>query len=260
VTRNKTASGTSYAAAGDAGNPALVLLHGLGSDCLMWKNQMEPFAAQGYRVVAPDLLGHGESPKVETLTLDDWAGQIVELARELALSRFTLAGISMGGVIAQHFAVKHESMIARLSICDSFSDLSRPVDRLLGSMQLAAFPVFRLMGPKAFAKAMISAYKADYAAQAREYLYEACLRADFSQLALARKAINGVRALDALRSFKAPTQVLVGDQFGGYFINMNRKIADAIPGARFTVIENSMDPSCLVQPEAYNRLVLDFLK
>jgi hypothetical protein len=53
---------------------------------------------------------------------------------------------------------------------------------------------------------------------------------------------------------------MVGDQFGKSFIETNRKIADGIKGAKFVVLKDAMDPSNLVNPEAFNQEVLTFLK
>ncbi len=100
----------------------------------------------------------------------------------------------------------------------------------------------------------------DFAYRARDYLYEAALDADLDQLLLARKAINRIHALDRLPEVRVPSLVLVGDAFGQLFVDINKKIADHLGNARFHVIANSMDPSCLVQPEEFNRLVLEFLR
>jgi hypothetical protein len=53
---------------------------------------------------------------------------------------------------------------------------------------------------------------------------------------------------------------MVGDQFGEWFIEINRKIAGAMPRSKFVVLENAMDPSNLVNPVDFNREVLKFLR
>ena len=107
---------------------------------------------------------------------------------------------------------------------------------------------------------MISAYKQDYAKKARDYLHDVTVSADLTQLMLARRAINRVKVLDELHRIGCPSLVLVGDQFGKVFVEINRRIADHLPRARFEVLADSMDPSCLVQPETFNRTVLGFLR
>jgi hypothetical protein len=58
------------------------------------------------------------------------------------------------------------------------------------------------------------------------------LDADFEQLALARKAINQIDAIRKTEGDGIPTLVMVGDQFGDAFIEINRKIADGIKGSK----------------------------
>lgn len=65
--KNTDGTETVYSALGNAANEAIVLLHGIGVDHTMWQLQMEAFASNGFYVLAPDLLGHGQSSKVEHL-------------------------------------------------------------------------------------------------------------------------------------------------------------------------------------------------
>lgn len=84
-------------------------------------------------------------------------------------------------------------------------------------------------------------------------------KADFDQLIRARKAINKIDAIGKIAGERIPTLILVGDQFGKSFVDINRKIAQGIKGSQFVILENSMDPSNLVNPKAFNKAVLDFL-
>ncbi|MGD9144874.1 MAG: alpha/beta hydrolase, partial [Anaerolineae bacterium] len=69
-----------------------------------------------------------------------------------------------------------------------------------------------------------------------------------------------IDAIQRIEGDGMPTLVMVGDQFGDAFIEINRKIADGIKGSKFVVLTDSMDPSNLVNPVAFNREVLAFLK
>jgi 3-oxoadipate enol-lactonase len=251
---------TYYETTGDERAPVLLLLHGLGAEHGMWNEQIEPFVGAGLRLVVPDLLAHGKSSKVATLTLDDWSAQINALMASLQIDKFSVAGVSMGGVIAQHHAVHNQDRLEKLIIVDSFSDLRTFVEKLLGVSQVISLPLFKLLGKRIFAAAMASSYKRDFAYRARTYLHERSLEADFGQLLLARRAINRIHVLDRLPEVQVPSLVVVGDAFGQLFVDINEKIANHLPNSRFHVIANSMDPSCLVQPEEFNRLVLDFMR
>lgn len=253
-------SKTFYSESGNPTAETIMLLHGIGADQQMWRPQMEPFAAAGYHVLAPDLLGHGQSAKVESLTLQDWERQINDLLDAKNIARCILIGVSMGGVIAQSYAANNAARVSHLILSDTFGELKTFVERALGFSQIVGFNLYKLLGAKLLAKGMASAYKAPYADGARDYFAKVSLDADFDQLILARKAINGIDILDKLRPLDLPALVMVGDQFGKTFVEINRKIAAALKNAQFVVLSPSMDPSNLVQPEAFNREVVQFLE
>ena len=257
--KNQDGTETFYRTLGDPSDDTLVLLHGLGADHRMWEPQMGPLVEAGYRLLVPDLLGHGRSSRVDRLSLQDWQDQLVDLLDERDVERCVPVGVSMGGAIAQAFAVNHRERVNGMVLCDTFAELGTPAAKARGFSQVVAFRIMQVLGRGALARAMAAAYKEPFAHRARDYFSEVSLEADPDQLILARKAINRIDVLGELKLLDLPALVLVGDQFGTWFIETNRKVADAIEGARFTVLKESMDPSNLVSPEAFNREVLRFL-
>lgn len=235
----------------------LLLIHGLGADRNMWLPQINSYPKLGFRLIVPDLRGHGRSSQVESLEISDWSEDLRELLDHLDVEKATVVGVSMGGVIAQSFAVKHPERTARLIVCDSFCELSSFGDKLKGFFALAGLYPVKLFGKEVLAKAVGSAY-AD--PEVKEYFVEVTRRADLDQIILARKAINKVDFFDELRSLSLSALVLVGTNFGESFVAMSRKIAEAIPGARFHALENAGDPSNLVNTEAFDREVVKFLR
>jgi len=247
-----------YDTAGDAAGEPVFLIHGLGAERGMWKHQIGPLAEAGYVVVAPDMLGHGASSRVEELSLDDFVFEIDLLADHLGVNSFTIVGISMGGVIAQHYAVQRPQRLRSVVIADSFGDLQSLMERLIGMSQIVSFRILGLLGRDVFARVITSAYRPTFAKEARKYLYAQALQADIGQLILARKAINRVRVFAGLEQLDIPALVIVGDQCGQRFVDINRKIASHMRNSEFAVIKGAMDPSCLVKPARFNQLVLDF--
>ncbi|MEM6424565.1 MAG: alpha/beta fold hydrolase [Cyanobacteria bacterium P01_D01_bin.128] len=258
--KNTDGTETVYSALGDAANEVIVLLHGIGADHQMWQPQMAEFASSGFYVLAPDLLGHGQSSKVKHLELRDWEHQILDLLREHQRETCILVGVSMGGAIAQSFAVHYSNRVSRLIVSDTFAELKTPLERALGLSQIVGFWIFKRVGAAAMAKGMASTYKAPFAKPAKDYFSRVALEADFDQLILARRAINRVDVVEQLRHLKIPALVMVGDQFGSFFVEINRKIANAIQNAQFVVLSEAMDPSNLVNPASFNREVLTFLQ
>ena len=84
-----------------AGRPAVVLLHGLGATAeLNWSTTI-PALSASFRVVAPDVRGHGRAvAEQHRFTLEDAADDVAALAEAMALGPFIVVGYSMGGAIA----------------------------------------------------------------------------------------------------------------------------------------------------------------
>ncbi|MGF1520990.1 MAG: alpha/beta fold hydrolase [Leptolyngbyaceae cyanobacterium] len=157
--KNTDGTETVYSALSNADNEAMVLLHGIGADHAMWQPQMEEFADNSFYVLAPDLLGHGQSSKVKHLELRDWENQIFDLLREHQRETCILVGVSMGGVIAQSFAVNHPDRVSRLIVSDTLAELKTPLERVLGLSQMIGFWFFKYVR----AAGMASTYKAPFA-------------------------------------------------------------------------------------------------
>lgn len=87
--------------AGPEDAPALVLIHGWSQHHLSWSRQLEGGLARRFRLVAPDLRGHGASEKPAQPEAYDnsapWAGDVAAILAALGLSRPILVGWSMGG-------------------------------------------------------------------------------------------------------------------------------------------------------------------
>jgi epoxide hydrolase 4 len=101
-------------AAGPVDGPLVLLLHGFPELARSWRHQLHPLAAAGYRAVAPDLRGYGESElagpyDIATLT-DDIAGLVGALGHE----RATLVGHDWGGAVAWATAARRPELVARL--------------------------------------------------------------------------------------------------------------------------------------------------
>jgi pimeloyl-ACP methyl ester carboxylesterase len=88
------------------GEPAIVLVLGLGSDLRAWARNLDALAAK-HRVVALDLPGFGRSSKPRSApSLRGWAACVDAVARELGLVRPVIVGHSMGGQLALHHALE----------------------------------------------------------------------------------------------------------------------------------------------------------
>lgn len=102
---------------GDDGMP-LFLLHGYTDSSRSW-SLIEPHLA-GYRLVMPDLPGHGLSTAMPLATLEAFADDIIRLADALGIKRFAVIGHSMGAMTALVLAARHGARVTALaSLCGS---------------------------------------------------------------------------------------------------------------------------------------------
>jgi 3-oxoadipate enol-lactonase len=110
-----------YRIAGD-GAESLVLINGVGDDLEGWVNQTDDFVRAGLRVISFDNRGVGESSQPPgPYTSREMAADLKALVTELALPAFHLAGVSMGGAIAQEYAVAYPGDLRSLVLANTFA-------------------------------------------------------------------------------------------------------------------------------------------
>src|SRR5271165_1880847 len=105
----------------DTGSPpVLVLLHGFPLNRELWAEQLKVIGS-AYRVIAPDLRGHGESECPDgAYTMDEMADDVVELLDRLNVKEpVVLGGLSMGGYVALSLVVRHPQRVRGLILCDT---------------------------------------------------------------------------------------------------------------------------------------------
>lgn len=127
-----------------AGSGSLVvLLHGIAGNSMTWEPVI-PRLSGYHRVVAPDLLGHGESSKLAgDYSLGAYANLVRDLLEALGETRGTIVGHSLGGGIAMQFAYQYPERCERLVLVSS-GGLGREVHPLL---RAAALPGAELVLP-----------------------------------------------------------------------------------------------------------------
>jgi pimeloyl-ACP methyl ester carboxylesterase len=131
---------------------AIVLLHGLAGSSETWRSLIGPLSRK-YRVVAPDLLGHGNSTKPRTdYSLGALSVLVRDVLDELGITRATFVGHSLGGGIAMQFVYQHPDYVQRLVLINS-GGLGPDVGMLL---RLASLPGAELVLPVIAAKRLLA--------------------------------------------------------------------------------------------------------
>ena len=102
--------------------PLVVLLHGFPEFWYSWRNQLEPLAAAGFRVVAPDMRGYNLSSKpagAAAYDLERLAGDVRDLVVERGETSARIAGHDWGGAVAWGAAMYHPEVVERLAILNA---------------------------------------------------------------------------------------------------------------------------------------------
>jgi pimeloyl-ACP methyl ester carboxylesterase len=115
--------------------PAVLLVHGITSSSRTWRSVL-PALAEHYDVIAPDLLGHGQSAKPRgDYSLGAYASGLRDLTVALGITSATVVGHSLGGGIALQFAYQFPERTDRLTLVSS-GGLGREVHMLLRAATL----------------------------------------------------------------------------------------------------------------------------
>ena len=254
----------------EAGEGApLVLVHGLTSSKVAWRENIEPLAER-HRVYAVDLPGHGDSDKTN-VNYD--SAFIVGLMREFVLGlgheRVVLAGISLGGGVSLLTALEHPEMVSKLALIGSGA-LGREIAMVI---RLASLPVvgeFMLGGPVDNVGAMARKCFYDKDMVPGDVVKE--LRrtnslpgAREAALTIIRRYISvwGVRRryvmAERLNELAMPTMLFWGANDEIIPVKHARRAAQAIPGAELHVFEKCGHWPQMERTEEFNRLMLGFL-
>ena len=117
--------------------PALLLIHGVGDNSESWET-VHAKLAQRFTVIAPDLLGHGESDKPHAdYSLPAFANGMRDLLAVLGIDRVTVVGHSFGGGVAMQFAYQYPQLVERIVLV-SAGGVAKDVSLAL---RLAAMPM-----------------------------------------------------------------------------------------------------------------------
>jgi pimeloyl-ACP methyl ester carboxylesterase len=124
-----------YLEAGPSDGPVVVLVHGLLSTSGTWGRVLEPLASHGVRVIALDLVGHGDSEPHGEYLLDDFARSLDRFLGALRIDSATICGHSLGGAIAVHFGFHYPHRVQRLVLV-SAGGLGREVHIVLRALSV----------------------------------------------------------------------------------------------------------------------------
>lgn len=239
--------------------PAVVLCHALGARLALWDPQITALSGR-YRLIAYDLRGHGDSEVAPgPYGLDDLADDAAALCTALGVDRFSFVGLSIGGMIGQHLALRHGDRLDALVLAASCCALDAGArDTLDDRIALVAANGMAAQVTPTLERWFTAAYRNARPAEMAEIA--AMLRATSVDGYVG--CSQAIRALDTeaeLGRVRVPTLVISGAADPAMSPAHGRHLAAAIPGAAFEVIDDAAHLCNREQATVFNRLLGDFL-
>ncbi len=241
--------------------PSVVLLHPFPANHEFWMPVAEELSSR-YRLILPDLRGHGESEVGEgPATMVKHAADLLRVMDDAQVGRAPLVGVSIGGYILFEFWRRYRERVAALGQCNTKAPADNAEGRA-GRLQAANDVLER--GTEPFLQTMAGRVLAKTTQEARPDLVQGALRMmrqmspeDIAQVQ--RGMAERPDSMGTLKTINVPTLIVTGDEDLFTGINEAELMRRNIPGSQLRVIAKAGHYSPWEQPSEAARLIRQFL-
>jgi|SRR6202167_345867 len=249
-----------YRVLGDG--PPVVLLHPFPANHEFWMPVAQALATR-YRIILPDLRGHGDSGVGQgPATMDKHAADLAGVMDDADIGRAPLVGVSIGGYIMFEFWRKYRGRAAALVLCNTKAPADSAEARA-GRLQAASDVLER--GTEPFFESMIPRLLGKATRETRPDLVAGALNMmrkmspeDVAQVQ--RGMAERPDSMDTLKTINAPTLLVTGDEDILTGVNEAELMRQHISGSQLRVIPKAGHYSPWEQPEEAARLLRQFLE
>jgi 3-oxoadipate enol-lactonase len=241
--------------------PPVVLLHPFPVHHEFWLPVVDVLATR-YRLILPDLRGHGDSEAGEgPATMDKHAADLARVLDNADIGRAPMVGVSIGGYALFEFWRRHRGRAAALILCNTKAAADNAEARA-GRVQ-AANDVLEL-GTEPFFEGMMQKVLGKTTRESRPDLLEGTLKmmrkmspADVSQVQ--RGMAERPDSMDTLKTINVPTLLVTGDEDPMTGVNEAEIMRQQIAGSQLRVIPKAGHYSPWEQPAEAGRILRQFL-
>lgn len=260
-----------YRLAGDG--PAVLLIHGMAGSSRTWRTIMPELVGR-YRVLAPDLLGHGQSAKpMGDYSLGGFASGLRDLLETLDIDNVTVVGQSLGGGVAMQLGYQYPELVGRMVLVGS-GGLGREVSWMLRALTLPGaeylmpllFPSFaRDAGNAVSGFVGQRGWRAPNVSEMWEAFASLCEVENRHAFVKTLRAVidtggQSVSARDRLYLTEGlPSLIVWGDSDPIIPVEHAHAAHEAMPGSRLEIFEGVGHFPHVERPELFVEVLLDFL-
>ena len=249
----------SYWTLGDG--PPLVLLHPFPVHHEFWLPVADTLASR-YRLIMPDLRGHGESGVGEgPATMDKHAADVRAVMDDADVGRAPMIGISIGGYLLFEFWRKYRGRVAALGLCNTKAPADNTEARA-GRLQAANDVLQR--GTEPFFESMIGKVLSNSTRESRPDLVDGAMRMmkkmspeDVAQVQ--RGMADRPDSVDTLKTINVPTLLVTGDEDATTGVKEAELMRQHIAVSQMRVISKAGHYSAWEQPQDFARVLRQFL-
>ncbi len=241
--------------------PPLVFIHGAAASHDMWKPQVEYFS-NTFTTLTYDIRGHQKTEGAEgNYSFDMLVDDLHELMKALEIEEPVVCGLSLGGMIAQAYAILHPENLHGLVLVDtaisSAMTISDRITKALYPPRLVKWTM-RRMTPEKYADWSFKFFE-EINQEIVEYLKAEQLKMSYDELIKIIDLIYRFKQLP-LETIRVPTLVMLGENERKAVFPHADKMIELIPNSRKVLVPNAGHVSSLENPEFFNRELEDFLR
>ncbi|WP_299199100.1 alpha/beta fold hydrolase [uncultured Amphritea sp.] len=245
----------------------LLLGHSILWDSRAWAPQLQ-LLSEHFRCIVPDLWSHGRSQSVDEsgLSIEALAEEYHLLMQQLGIERYSVLGMSTGGLWGARLAMKYPDEVASLTLISCYLGIEtpenhgdllqlinmvEPMDEIPSEVLDAIVELFFTEETQALHPALVETLRFDLMFLSPEQIR--------GIVALCRILFQRQSVLDEIAAIRCPTLLVAGQHDRSHRRAQAEEMAQLMPESQFSVIENAGHMLTLEQPDQVNLLLARFL-
>jgi 3-oxoadipate enol-lactonase len=254
---------TYYEDHGDAKSYPLVLIHPIGGNVLIWRDEISLLLKSGFRVIAYEIRGHYRTNmgKAGAYTMQDLVNDLRHLLKHLNIKRSSIIGHSIGGIIASMYAAQHPGEVDAIVLINSSPKKfeEKDLEKHFKTREVAI-----TKGIKALAEHKLRSFD-----EARD-LFKDKKHSDFFRKVFTKTSVNGFVAatialytipenvVDKLQTSNCKVFAIVGSD-DDVFMRLLKETKEEMPRLKLSILNGSDHWVIIEKPDEMYDILMGFL-